>query len=399
VTVALASAGVVPVALDSAVNIAFPAISAAFAAPVSAIQWVVIVYILTDACLLLPAGRLADRVGHRRIFGMGLGVTALALGLCGAAPTFAGLLGARGLQGVGAALVFATAPALVTLASPEGFRRRALGWYHLAFGAAITAGPLLGGVLVAVFGWRAVYLARLPLAVLALLLAWRYLPPIGAAGTERPAAAGGARVGDRVAFVVANATNLAANAALFFVWLLVPYYLVHARGLPVAVGGLLFAAGTLATAVGAPVGGWWADRGGGRWLVPAALGLEALGLALTAGLGPASSWAAIAGVLVLAGGGVGLFTVPNMYYVMSALPRWRQGWGGSLVVLMRMAGIVLGARLATWLYEARLAVHGAGALPEAEAAALAFRDAFLVAAGLAAAAALLSLWPPAPGRR
>ncbi len=125
-TVALASIGAFPVTLDSAVNIAFPAISAAFGAPVSAIQWIVIAYILTDACLILPAGRLADRVGHRPVFGLGLAVTGGALLLCGLAPTLGWLLTARVLQGAGAALVFATAPALVTLASPDALRQRAL---------------------------------------------------------------------------------------------------------------------------------------------------------------------------------------------------------------------------------------------------------------------------------
>jgi MFS family permease len=253
--VAIASAGVFPVALDSAVNIAFPAISAAFQAPVGAIQWVVITYILTDACLLLPAGRLADRLGHRRVFCAGLAVTALGLLLCGVARSFGWLLGARGIQGLGAGLVYASAPALVTLAAPESRRRRALGWYHLAFGVAATAGPLLGGVLVALWGWRAVYLARVPLAATALILGWSWLPASGP--VDRPPRAPG--VVDLRAFVTANAVNLVANAALFFVWLLVPYYLIDIRGVPATTAGLLFAVGTLATAVGAPAGARWAE--------------------------------------------------------------------------------------------------------------------------------------------
>ncbi len=334
----------------------------------------VICYILTDACLLLPAGRLADRVGHRRVFCLGLAVTGVALLGCGAAASFAWLLAARSVQGLGAALVFASAPALVTLGTPESLRQRALGWYNLAFGAAITLGPLLGGALVAVWGWRAVYLARAPLAAAALLLAWWWLPR-AAAADRRPAAT--APIADVRAFVVANAVNLVANAAHFFVWLLVPYYLLGLRGLPAAVGGLLFAAGTLATALAAPVGGWWADLWGARRLVPLALAAEALGLLLTSRLDGASAPIEIALALAVAGTGIGLFAVPNMHAVMSALPRARQGWAGSLVMLMRMAGIVLGTRLATWLHDA-----------------VGFRDAFGVAAAIAAGGALLSLVPP-----
>jgi MFS family permease len=380
-TVAVASFGTIPVALDAAVNIAFPAISAAFDVPVAAIQWVVIAYVLTDAVLLLPAGRLADRVGHRAVFAAGLALTGVALLLAGAAPAFGALLAARVLQGTGAALVFGSAPALVTLATPESRRPRALGWYNLAVGVGIVLGPLAGGALVGVGGWRAVYWSRVPLAAAALLLAWRWLPraaPGPAAPTGEPAAP---PIADRRMFVVANAVNLLANVALFFVWLLVPYYLLERRGLAPAAGGLVFAAGTLATAVGAPLGAWGAARVGARGLMPVALLTETLGLYLTSRLDAGSSLAPIALALALAGGGVGLFTVPNMHYVMGALPRARQGWAGSLVVLMRMGGILVGARLAALVY-------GSGA--EADA----FRDAFRVAAVIALVAAVLTLVPP-----
>jgi MFS family permease len=380
---------VFPVALDSAVNVAFPAISAAFAAPVSAIQWVVVAYILTDACLLLPAGRLADRAGHRRVFGAGLAVSALALGLCGSAASFGSLLAARALQGAGAALVYASAPALVALRTPEAARQRALGWYNLAIGIAMTAGPLAGGALVAAWGWRAVYLARVPVALAALALAWGGLAADPPARGDRPPAGGG--IADPRTFVVANAANLLANAALFFVWLLIPYFLIDTRRLSAPAAGLLFALGTLATAVAAPAGARAAERWGGRPVAALALGIEALGLGLTSRLDAASSPAAIALALALAGGGIGLFAAPNMHYVMSALPPARQGWAGSLVVLMRMAGIAVGARLATWVYEGRLAAHGA--------AVLAFRDAFVVAAAIAAAALLLGLVKPGGARR
>jgi MFS family permease len=349
---------------------------------------VVVAYVLTDACLLLPAGRLADRLGHRRAFGAGLGVTALGLALCGIASSFGSLLAARALQGAGAALVYASGPALVTLRVPAAARQRALGWYNLATGIAMTAGPLLGGALVAVWGWRAVYLARVPLALAALALAWGGLAADPPARAERPLA-GGAIV-DRRAFVVSNTANLIANAALFFVWLLVPYYLLDARRLTEPVAGLLFALGTLATAVAAPAGAWAAERWGGRPVAALALAVEALGLWLTSRLDADSSPAAIGLALALAGGGIGLFAAPNMHYVMSALPAARQGWAGSLVMLMRMAGIVVGAWLATWLHDTRLAAHGV--------AVLAFRDALLAAAAIAVAALLLSLIPPARPR-
>jgi MFS family permease len=389
--VALAGLGVLPVALDSAVNIAFPAITRAFGMPVGAIQWVVIAYVLVEALLLLPAGWLADRLGHRRVFMAGLGLSALAFLACGLATGFGGLLAARGVQGIGAALVLGSAPALVTLAAPDAARVRALGWYNLAIGAGGVLGPLAGGLGVAAWGWRTVYLGRIPLAVLALALAWprtRIAAPAAAAGPT--GAWRGLR--DPAGFARANAANLIANAALFFVWLLVPYYLVERRGLGSGPAGLLFAVGPLATALGAPLGGAVAARRRAWWLPAGALAVEAVGLGLVARLDDASPPAAVALAVGLAGLGLGLFTVPNMHYVMDALPPSHQGRAGSLVTLMRMGGILVGARGAASLYEHRLAARG-GIEPSA------FADTLLVGAALAALAGALSLAPPRAARK
>ena len=112
----IASLGSLGGSLDSSVNIAFPAITASFHLDVSAIQWVVISYVLTHASLLLGCGRLADMFGRKAVFVSGLGVSAIAFTLCGLAPTYGLLLFFRVLQGIGAALLLASAPAIVTLA-------------------------------------------------------------------------------------------------------------------------------------------------------------------------------------------------------------------------------------------------------------------------------------------
>jgi MFS family permease len=387
----VAGLGVLAVTLDSAVNIAFPAISRAFDVSVSGIRWVIVVYVLTFAALLLPFGALADRVGHRRVFAVGLAVTAAAFLASGSARTFAGLLAGRAVQGVGAALTFAAAPALVTLAVPPSRRGRALGWLSLAIWGGGGIGPLAGGVLVAGFGWRAVYLGRVPIAAIALGLTplLRSGPPPRPTAPSPPKDPPLSSGTDRRTFALANALNLLANAALFFVWLLVPYYLVDRRRMDAAPAGLLFGAGALASAVAAPLGGWCADRSRAGWLPPLGLAVEAAGLLLTSRLGDGSSTVTIAVALALGGAGLGLFVVSNMHYVMSALGRTHQGRAGSLVTVMRMAGIVAGATLATWTYGARLdALTAAGAAaPDAAA----FTHAFHVAAAIAGAAALLSL--------
>jgi hypothetical protein len=164
-------------------------------------------------------------------------------------------------------------------------------------------------------------------------------------------------------------------------------------------GSLLFAVGALAWAGLTPVGGWLADRAPSRWLAPAALGMQALGLGLASRLEPEAGPPAIALALALAGAGMGLFVVPNMHAVMGALPAGRQGVAGALVQLMRTGGIVLGALVTSGVYAVRLAAHEAAGPPAAVAEAAASGDALAVAGGVAAVAALLALVPPRPAGR
>ena len=172
--------------LDTSVNIAFPAITRAFGINLMSIQWVVISYVLTYASLLLGCGRLADLFGHWRILTIGLLTSAVAFVVCGSAQTFAWLLMGRMLQGLGVALVFGSAPALVTLSVGGAERGRALGFYQMNLAVGFALGPLLGGVLVDAFGWRGVYLYR---ALPALLIAW-FTPARPGPGNARPPANG-----------------------------------------------------------------------------------------------------------------------------------------------------------------------------------------------------------------
>ena len=184
-SVLIASASAVLVSLDTSVNIAFPAITAAFGLDVTAMQWVVVSYVLTYASLLLGCGKVADVWGHRRVLSWGLIAIAVALLLCGLAPTFPLLLGARIVQGIAVALIFAAAPALATLSVPPPARGRVLGVFQMSAAVGFALGPLVGGLLVGSFGWRAVYLFRV---VPALVLGWwafRQTP--GSHQADRPA--------------------------------------------------------------------------------------------------------------------------------------------------------------------------------------------------------------------
>jgi MFS family permease len=397
-SVLVAALGVLIVGLDAAVNIAFPAISAAFEVPATSIQWIVLTYMGAFAVALIPAGRLGDRAGHASVFQGGLALTGVTHVLCGIAPYWGWLLAARVAQGVGAALVMASAPALVTLATTPGRRGRALAWVGLAASLGAVVGPLVGGILVGVLGWRVVYLGRLPLVLLGLALSGK-LPEKGPTlesaepglGTPPPLRAAGTSV-DRRTLVIANVAHLLSWVALFAVWLLVPYYLIDRRGFPAGVAGVLFAIGPLAQASAGPLGGRLADCGAGRWIAPLGLAVEGLGLWLTGHLGDVATPAHIGTALALGGVGSGLFIVANMHYVMTALAPSRQGVAGGLVVLMRTVGVVVGATVMSGVYAARLSTHAH--LGDGGAAGAAFTDTFIVATALAVAAALLALLPP-----
>ena len=158
------------VPLDSALNIAFPAMTAHFGLALPEIQWIVICYVLTYGSLMLGIGRLGDIFGHARVFRAGLAWSALAYLLCAWAPGYGWLLACRVMQGIGAALVISCGPALVTGWFAEALRPRVLGLYTLMFAAGSVLGPSLGGLLVAWFGWEAVFWFRTPIALAALLL-------------------------------------------------------------------------------------------------------------------------------------------------------------------------------------------------------------------------------------
>src|SRR5882762_2672542 len=181
IRVALVGLGISVVPLDTAVNIAFPDITGSFGLPIAMIQWVVICYVLTHAGLMLAFGRVGDMWSHGLVFRAGLGWSVAAFVLCAVAPSFGSLLFFRFLQGIGAGLIISCAPAMVTSLYPETRRSHALGIFTLMFALGSAVGPLIGGALVARWGWPAVFWFRAPIALTALLLL-RGLPAGGNAG-------------------------------------------------------------------------------------------------------------------------------------------------------------------------------------------------------------------------
>lgn len=382
--------GTLVVPFDTALNVAFPAVIAAFGLPLAAIQWLIIAYVLTYGSLMLAVGRIGDIWGHARVFRLGLVWSAVALLLCALAPSYGALLACRVLQGIGAALVIGCGAALATSLYPEAMRARALGAYAASFAASSALGPLLGGLLVEAWGWPAVFWARVPVALLALwwLRALPAPPPRGA--PREPFDGWGAillalglaslllainqralplfalagltlcgfiwrslRVAQpildlglfrRPGFARLNLASLLVNLAGFAVMLLVPFYLAQVAGLGPALAGLLLASGHGGAMLGSALGG---RLGGGRRVALAGAALAGSGLLLVALWGEGTPPLTMLAGLALQGFGIGLFTLAYTDLVTGIMPAGNRGVAGSLTLLVRTLGVVLAASLLT----------------------------------------------------
>jgi MFS transporter, DHA2 family, methylenomycin A resistance protein len=175
-TLAAMSLGYGVVQLDvTIVNTALNSIGNSLGGGVSELQWVVSAYTIAFAAFILTAGALGDRIGAKRIFMAGFAIfTAASLG-CALAPNAATLIAARGLQGLGAAILVPNSLALLSHAYPDPKARgRAVGIWAAGASLALTAGPLVGGGLVTLIGWRSIFLVNLPIGLAGLWLTWRY---------------------------------------------------------------------------------------------------------------------------------------------------------------------------------------------------------------------------------
>ena len=160
----------------SVVNVGLPAIGRSLVADAAALQWVVNGYLLPLSALLLLGGAAGDRFGRRRLLIIGTSLFALASLGCALAPGLAGLFAARALQGVGAAMLMPNSLAILGAAFGGEAKGRAIGMWAATGAAMGAAGPVVGGWLIDLGSWRAMFLINLPLAAGAIALAWRYVP-------------------------------------------------------------------------------------------------------------------------------------------------------------------------------------------------------------------------------
>jgi len=424
--------------MDFAVNVALPAITAAFALDIAAIRWVVVSYVTVYAALMLAFGKLGDVIGHRAVFRAGLIVGAVAFVACGLAPSYAWLLAARALQGIATALVLSCAPALVVAASGDARRTWALSRYTMTAAIAGIVGPLVGGAAIEFMGWAGVFWFRLPVTLAALLLlAWlpQTKPPpaarkldlvssallaaglalvlvapallLSAISLAWPLAAAAlgtllltlfarrerghaepllpAAVVRDPAVRHANLASIMINLVGFSIALIVPYYLARVGGFDAAVMGLLLAIST----VGVLAASMFAPRvvraAGQHMTMLMAAALVALAQVVMAFWPAAPGMLALAPGLVLHGLGIGLFQVGYADHIVASLNARDRGVAGGLTVLTRTIGVIVSAALLTSALQMLEARHLAAGLGATAAFHAAFRELFLGSALVLAA--------------
>jgi EmrB/QacA subfamily drug resistance transporter len=430
-------------ALDgSVVNTTLPLIRRAFGSDVATVEWVVTIYLLVVSGLLLSFGRLGDLRGHKVMYVSGFAVFVGSSALCGLAPSVESLVAFRAVQALGAAMLFANGPAILTGNFPAAQRGQALGLQATMTYLGLTAGPALGGFLAGRFGWRSVFYINVPVGVLTLALSARFIPrdrPAERSGRFDVAGAGAFLLGLMTLLLALNQGHdwgwtsapvlglLAAAAAfgsifvaiesrvaspmldlrlfssrifststasavlnyicLYSIAFLMPFYLIQGRGLGPAQAGLILTAQPLVMAVAAPLSGTLSDRIGSQLLSTAGMAILGIGLLLLARLGSESSFGQVAGALVVVGIGIGIFISPNTSALMGAAPRNRQGIAAGVLATARNVGMVLGVGLAGAIFTTVVARGPAG---DPASLFTAVRLSFLVAAGVGFLGAVVS---------
>jgi EmrB/QacA subfamily drug resistance transporter len=415
---AILAVGIFMATLDSSiVNISLPSIATYFGVPLSgAVEWVIIIYLVIIAGVLLTIGRLADMIGRKPIWAAGLAVFTIGSAISGAATSLGMLIAARGLQGLGGALIMAVSPAMLTSVFPASERGRALGLNAVIVALGVSVGPTLGGIITEHFTWRWIFYVNVPIGIIGFIATLRVLTermrrgqqgrfdPLGAIflaiglvaltmglsfgqewGWNSPLLIGTLVVSvitltimviveHRVShpiidfsllrqrvFLSANVSLILSFLALFAISFMMPFYLEELRGFSVEQAGLLLTPLPLTIAVIAPFTGALADRIGTRWLAAGGLTIACLALVFISQLNAQSSVWDIIWRLVLAGVGQAMFQSPNNSALMGAAPRGQQGSAAGFLATGRVVGQSVSVALAGAIF-ASLGGATAGAL-------------------------------------
>ena len=438
---------------DTALSVTLPSIGRDLGLGLSGLEWVVNAYTLALAALLLAAGRLADAVGSKRIFLWGLTVFTVTSLVAGLAPTGLLLIGARVLQGGGAALMMPATLAIISSTFPARQRGMAIGIWAGVSAGGLAIGPLVGAVLTESLGWESIFLLNVPFGALGLAFGRAILVESGSAFQRRhfdlagvlasaatlfalvfaltegmsygwssplvlgsfAAAAVGVGLFVRLEqrredplldlsffrsrnFSGANAVSLLSTAVMCGIFFFISLYLQVVRGYTAIEAGAAFLPMTLLICFVAPISGRISDRIGRR--LPAALGMMilAVGLWLLSGLGAKSSFSAVLPGLIVAGFGIGLTTAPVTAAALDFGPTDEDGVRAGILNTSRMIGLAIGIALMGAIVTARWPGGLAGAATDPTAFVDGLSVGFLVNTAIAVVAAAVAALTIAGGR-
>ena len=408
--------------LDTSVNVAFPHIVDDLDQPMEMIRWVVICYVLTYASLMLVFGKLGDLYGRRRVFSIGLAVNVGSLYLISISSSFDSLLFCRFLQGVGTGLTTSVAPALMIALYPESKRSYAVGLFTVVFAIGGLLGPIVGGFLVEVFDWRAVFWFRIPISAVSLILIFDGLgaltlifsislclltinqfhsldtngiwPIIGLGATASALIFWFIRhekstkepivnldVFQNIEFVILNIASCFLYLTTFSVILIIPFFLYRTEGLSANDAGLILSVGFIGTSIAGLLGGRIIGTVNPRLVSFFGVLITGLGLTSISGVqGPNDiPWLIVA--LVLQGVGTGLFQASYMYSITGMLPSTQRGGSGSITMLTRTIGVVSGVTVLTLAFVWLNQNGGTAALDEDTQFQKSFQAIFVLAGG------------------
>ena len=381
----------------SIANVGLPTLEGAFDASFQDVQWIVLAYLLAITTLSVGAGKLGDIVGRRRLLLAGLALFTTASAVCALAPSLWVLIAARTVQGIGAATMMALSMALVGASVAKEKTGSAMGLLATMSAIGTALGPSLGGILIAVFGWQALFFINAPLGLATWILAYRALPIDAASPAERTgfdvvgtgvlaltlaayalsmtlgrgqfgalnwSLLGVAAIGVglfawiesrvsapliRMAMLRDRAlnagltTSLAVASVMMATLVVGPFYLARALGLDAVSVGLFMAVGPVVVALSGVPAGYVVDRFGAP--IVTALGLTAVGAGCTllAALPTNAGVIGYTGAMVVLTAGYALFQTANNTGVMIGVSQEQRGLVSGLLSLSRNLGLVTGA--------------------------------------------------------
>jgi len=387
------------------VNVAMPTLKNTFGVSMAVIEWVTMAYMLTLTIFLPLFGRLADMLGRSKLYKIGFVVFSAGSLFCGMSPTAGFMIVARIIQAVGAGLLQANSIALITHAFPANKRGKAIGIWAAVQAIAMSAGPFIGGILIATIGWQAIFYVNVPIGILGTVAALFILPldpkvdkkenvdylgatlfasglacivlafnegvklETGSSTTivffmhacillglfiltelrvENPLI--DLKLFRNRTFLIGNLTSMLSYFVLFAVMFLMPFYLEKALGYSVALTGSLLTPLLLAMAVVAPFSGRISDKYGPRIITTSGMLLSALACFSLMMMGGSVHLPLLAAVLILLGVGMGMFITPNNSAVIGSAPQEKLGLAGGVLNMMRSLGLIFGVNISGLIF-------------------------------------------------